>query len=254
MAQIVEGVHRLGTELGHYCLVEDAGRCTVVDAGLSGYYDDFVESLRVLGKGVDAVDAVVLTHAHVDHVGIAERVRTEAGAAVHVHQDDAEMARTAKAGKRDGSMLPHLVRPTALKLMAHIATNGGARPTKIAEVQTYRDGDTLDVPGRPRVLATPGHTHGHCALLFEQHGVLFTGDAMCSRNPLTGREGPQVMPSAFNTSTQQALDSLDRLTGVAASHLLFGHGDPWTDGARAAVPPAPPLRTSPRPPATPPAP
>src|SRR2546423_14428437 len=118
MAQIVEGVHRLGTELVNYYLVEDAGRCTVVDAGLSGYYDDFVESLRVLGKGVDAVDAVVLTHAHVDHVGIAERVRTEAGAAVHAHQDDAAMARTAKARQRDGRKPPHPVPPTPPELLA----------------------------------------------------------------------------------------------------------------------------------------
>jgi len=235
MAQIVEGVHRLGTELVNYYLVEEDGRCTLVDAALAGYYDKLVEALRAQGKGVEAIDAVVLTHAHVDHVGVAERVRTEAGARVHVHEQDAEMARTAKTGKRDGSMLPHLVRPTALKLMAHMMANGAARPTKIAEVQTFSDGDVLDVPGRPRVIATPGHTDGHCALLFEQHGVLFTGDAMCSRNPLTGREGPQVMPSAFNASTQRAQESLERLTGVAASHLLFGHGDPWTDGAAAAV-------------------
>jgi glyoxylase-like metal-dependent hydrolase (beta-lactamase superfamily II) len=116
-----------------------------------------------------------------------------------------------------------------------MVANGGGRPTKIAEVSTFADGATLDVPGRPRVVGTPGHTHGHCALLFEQHGVVFTGDALCSRNPLTGRDGPQLMPSAFNASTEQALGSLDRLSGLAASHLLFGHGDPWTDGARAAV-------------------
>jgi len=235
MTQIVEGVHRLGTELVNFYLVEDDGRCTLVDAALPGYHGGLVDSLQALGKGVDAIDAVVLTHAHVDHVGLAERVRTEAGATVHVHADDAEMARTGKIPKRDASFLPYLVRPAALKLVAHMVGNGGARPTKVTEVSTFADGDVLDVPGRPRVIATPGHTDGHCVLLFEQHGVLFIGDALCSRNPLTGREGPQVMPSAFNASTRRALDSLDRLTGVAASHLLFGHGDPWTDGAAAAV-------------------
>ena len=43
------------------------------------------------------------------------------------------------------------------------------------------------------------------------------------------------MPPAFNTSTQRALASLDRIAGLAVSHLLFGHGEPWTDGARSAV-------------------
>src|SRR2546426_276907 len=195
MPQIVEGVHRLGTALVNFYLVEDGGRCTLVDAGLPGYYDGLVEALEARGKGLDALDAVVLTHAHADHIGVAERVRTTAGIPVHVHGDDADLARTGKMPSRDGSLLPFLVRPTALKLIAHMVANGAARRVHIREVTTFADGDVLDVPGRPRVVATPGHTNGHCALHFEQHGVLFTGDALCSRNPLTGREGPQVMPS-----------------------------------------------------------
>src|SRR3954452_21993816 len=235
MAVIVSGVHRLGTELVNYYLVEEGGRCTLVDAALPRYHDGLVRSLQELGLSVDAIDAIVLTHAHGDHIGMAERLRTEAPAPVYVHTEDAELARTGKQPKRDGSFLPYLVKPTALKLIAHIVANGGGTPTKVAEVSTYADGDVLDVPGRPRVVATPGHTAGHCSLHFEQHGVVITGDAMCSRNPLTGREGPQVMPSAFNTSTSQATQSLDRLASLDAQHVLFGHGDPWDQGARAAV-------------------
>ena len=243
MTQIAEGVHRLGTELVNFYLVEDGGRYTLVDAALPGYYDGLVEALGRRGSSLEAIDAVVLTHPHGDHIGLAERVRTEAGATVHVHAEDAEMARTGKLPKRDGSFLPHLVRPTALRLLAHLMANGGARPARVSEVTTYADGDVLDVPGRPRVIATPGHTPGHSALLFERHGVLFTGDALCSRNPLTGREGPQVMPSAFNTSTAKAQESLSRIEGVDAQ-LAFGHGDPWTQGAAAAVARARELGTS----------
>src|SRR3954465_4492643 len=235
MAQIVEGVHRLGTELVNYYLVEEDGRCTLVDGALPGYPDGLVRALRELGRDVGDIDAVVLTHAHVDHIGMAERLRTEAGATVHVHSADAAMARRAKQPKRDPSFLPYLVKPTALKLVAHIVANGGGRPTKVAEASTYTDGEGPAVPRPPRAAATPGHTDGHCSLHFEQHGVLITGDAMCSRNPLTGREGPQVMPSAFNTSTSQATQSLDRLASLDAQHVLFGHGDPWDQGARTAV-------------------
>jgi len=45
----------------------------------------------------------------------------------------------------------------------------------------------------------------------------------------------QIMPSAFNTSTQTAMRSLDRLEGLDASTVLFGHGEPWTDGIASAV-------------------
>src|SRR3954452_20146407 len=117
MTQIADGVHRLGTELVNFYLVEEGGRCTLVDAALSGYYDGLVEALRDNGKSVDAINAVVLTHAHGDHIGLAERVRTEAGAAAHSHADDAEMARTGKLPERDGSSLPHLAQPATLKLL-----------------------------------------------------------------------------------------------------------------------------------------
>ena len=92
-----------------------------------------------------------------------------------------------------------------------------------------------DVPGQPRVVFTPGHSDGHCAIHFERHGVVFAGDSLCTRNPLTGRVGAQLMPSAFNTSTERAMESLDALEAIAAETVLPGHGDPWTDGAAKAA-------------------
>src|SRR4051794_15094683 len=154
MTQIVEGVHRLGTGLVNFYLVEDGGRYTLVDAALPGYYDGLVEALQAQGKALDDIEAVVLTHPHVDHIGLAERVRTEGRAPVHVHTDDAETARTGKLSRGDGSFLPPLVRPTALKLMAHMVANGGVRPARVNEVVSYTDGEVLDVPGRPKVIAT----------------------------------------------------------------------------------------------------
>jgi glyoxylase-like metal-dependent hydrolase (beta-lactamase superfamily II) len=190
-------------------------------------------ALEALGASLHDVEAVVLTHAHPDHVGIAERLRTEAQAKVYVHEADAQMARTAK-GPTPTGLVRYLWRPTTWRLLAHFAGNG-LRTPRIADVTTFTDGDVLDVPGRPRVIATPGHTYGHCALHLEGDGVLFTGDALCGTNPFTGRRGPQIMPTPVNSSTDQALASLDRIAGADAGHLLFGHGDPWTGGALAAV-------------------
>jgi glyoxylase-like metal-dependent hydrolase (beta-lactamase superfamily II) len=85
------------------------------------------------------------------------------------------------------------------------------------------------------VIATPGHTPGHCALYFEEKGVLFAGDALCTRNPITGRPGAQVMPSALNVSTDQCFASLAAIEENPAQVVLVGHGDPWRDGAARAV-------------------
>jgi glyoxylase-like metal-dependent hydrolase (beta-lactamase superfamily II) len=52
---------------------------------------------------------------------------------------------------------------------------------------------------------------------------------------MTGRMGPQIMPSGFNISSAQALESLSNLENLDADVVLFGHGEPWTDGPAAAV-------------------
>jgi glyoxylase-like metal-dependent hydrolase (beta-lactamase superfamily II) len=93
----------------------------------------------------------------------------------------------------------------------------------------------LDVPGQPTVVHTPGHTPGHCALLFARRRALIVGDELCTWNPLTGATGPQVMPSAFNLSTEGCFDSLAALEHLDAETVLVGHGEPWREGPRAAV-------------------
>jgi glyoxylase-like metal-dependent hydrolase (beta-lactamase superfamily II) len=233
---VADGVTRLGTELVNWYVIEDGGRLTVVDAGVPAYRPQLDQAVAQLGRNVGDVEAVILTHAHGDHVGVAEMVRREAGARVFVHEADRELAMTAKAfGKNERSLLPYLRYPMAWRLLTHLMRGGGLKPRPIAEVTTFADGETLEVPGRPRAIHTPGHRDGHCAFFFESRGALFVGDALCTLNPLTGRRGPQLMPSAFNRSSQQCLESLARLDPIDAATLLPGHGEPWTDGTRTAV-------------------
>jgi glyoxylase-like metal-dependent hydrolase (beta-lactamase superfamily II) len=102
-------------------------------------------------------------------------------------------------------------------------------------VSTFAHGETLQVPGRPRAVHAPGHTPGSAALLLEGRRVLLSGDVLVTRNPLTGRVGPQIMPSGLNRDTPHALRSLDVLYGIPAEVLLPGHGEPWTQGAAEAA-------------------
>ena len=76
----------------------------------------------------------------------------------------------------------------------------------------------------------PGHTEGSCAILLEPQRALITGDALATRNPLTGRTGPQIGPDGLNHDSAQALRSLDGLASCPADLVLPGHGEPWTDG------------------------
>jgi glyoxylase-like metal-dependent hydrolase (beta-lactamase superfamily II) len=230
--EVAPGVHRLGNEMVNFYVVEADGGFVLVDAGLPGFFAQLEGFLRSRGRTVADIDAVLLTHAHSDHVGIAERVRS-AGVPVRVHEGDAEMAQTGKLHPREGSILPYLRHRALWRLLAMGARNGGAKTVKIAEVAPLGEGE-LDVPGRPRAIHTPGHSPGHMAFHFAQQGALLAGDALCTWNPLTGRPGPQLMPGAFAWSNDRALESLSRIEDLDGV-LLPGHGDPWTAGAGTAV-------------------
>jgi glyoxylase-like metal-dependent hydrolase (beta-lactamase superfamily II) len=234
---VAPGVMRLGDELVNFYLLEDGGALTLVDAGLPAHRQQLEAVLRHHGHSLSDIEAVVLTHAHGDHVGIADGVRRDAGVRVHVSEGDAEMARTGKAHKRDGSILPYLRHPAAWKLFARFARSGGGRPPKIEEVTTFPSeaGRELDVPGRPRVVPTPGHSPGHVSFHLPEQGVVIAGDALCTYNPLVGARGPQLLPRAFAHSASQALASLDALEGLAADTVVFGHGEPWNEGIAGAV-------------------
>jgi glyoxylase-like metal-dependent hydrolase (beta-lactamase superfamily II) len=228
MMQVKEGVHRLTQGVVNFYLIEEGGRLLLVDAGAPGDWDLLVRAVTGLGRRIEDLEAVLLTHAHADHIGTAERARTTAGARVWVHQGDAAMATSGKATKTDGRVRSYLLRSEFYRTLFSLARRGATRIVPVREVGTFADGETLDLPGRPRAVHAPGHSPGSAALLLEGRRVLLSGDVLATRNPLTGRLGPQIMPSGLNSDTPQALRSLANLEGVAADVLLPGHGEPWS--------------------------
>jgi glyoxylase-like metal-dependent hydrolase (beta-lactamase superfamily II) len=228
MMQVKEGVHRLTQGVVNFYLIEEGGRLLLVDAGAPGDWDLLVRAVTGLGRRIEDLEAVLLTHAHADHIGTAERARTTAGARVWVHQGDAAMATSGKATKTDGRVRSYLLRSEFYRTLFSLARRGATRIVPVREVGTFADGETLDLPGRPRAVHAPGHSPGSAALLLEGRRVLLSGDVLATRNPLTGRLGPQIMPSGLNSDTPQALRSLANLDGIAADVLLPGHGEPWS--------------------------
>lgn len=226
VGEVAPGIHRLGDWFVNWYLVEDEGELTIVDAGDRDHWELLVRGLGELGIAREKVKALLLTHSDVDHIGFAERARTELGVQVYVHEDEADYA-AGKDRPREGRLWRYAHRAAAWRLFRRFAKPGRQTKTPVKETTKFRDGDVLRVPGTPRAIHTPGHAPGHASFLFEDREVLISGDALVTRNTLTGRVGPQIMPSGLNSSTDQAMESLRRLEGVEASRLLPGHGEPW---------------------------
>ena len=235
MSEIVSGIRKLGNSVSNWYLISDGGKVTLVDAGKPSDWKALLRELELLRLPLNSVDCVLLTHAHSDHTGFAERARAEAGATARVHKQDEQAARDGKPGKHETGLGKYLIHLEAYRTLFGLMTGGGMRIVPLAEVSTFGDGEVLDVPGRPRALHVPGHTEGSSALLFEGASALCTGDSLVTRNPMTGRRGPQIMPSGLNQNSKQALESLALLETTGASVLLPGHGEPWRQGVGAAV-------------------
>ena len=232
--EVRRGVHRLTRGVVNFYVLEAGGRLTLIDAGAAGDWDVFTAGVRAIGRTVDDLEAVLVTHAHSDHTGFAEQARGT-GARVWIHEADADEAGGAKAPKNEAGIGRYLLKAEAYRTLVHLTRHGGNKIVPILELSTFSDGETLDVPGRPRVIHVPGHTPGMSAVYAEDRRALMTGDALVTRNPLTGRRGPQIMPSGLNRDSQQALRSLDAHAEVPAEVVLPGHGEPWEGRASEAA-------------------
>jgi glyoxylase-like metal-dependent hydrolase (beta-lactamase superfamily II) len=232
---VADGVHRVEDAYTNWYLIEDGERLTIVDAGVPASWHSLQHALDVLGRSTADIDAVVLTHAHFDHVGFAERARTELGIPVYVHENDVPLARHPLQYTRERSPLRYLAtRPKALPIVAALARARAFFPTPVRNVVRFSNG-TLPVTGSPRVVPTPGHTLGHVALHLPDRGAVIAGDAIVTLDPYTGETGPRIVARAATADPERALQSLEDLAETGAHTVLTGHGPVWANGIDSAV-------------------
>lgn len=229
--QIASGLHRLGSDIVNSYLVADSDGVTVIDAGLPGYWKYLEAELASMGRTVDDIQALVLTHGDSDHIGFAQRLHDQKGVTVYIHEADVERARL-EVRKPNSGWGPVKIRPLA-RFLWYSARQGGFRIPPVTSLQTFVDGQTLDLPGRPRIVHVPGHTPGSVAVHVPSVDALFLGDAMTTRNVLTGAEGPK--PAPFTLDPAQAVQSLDKVAGIDATWALPGHGPAWDGGVPEAL-------------------
>src|SRR4051812_42546026 len=159
----------------------------------------------------------------------------KSGATVHLHPADATLAARPKTNTPEKT-LPYLLFPATVAFVAHAIKNGATKPDAMPASVPLVDGGTADVPGRPLVRHVPGHTDGSCVLEFQEHGVTFVGDLLCTVEPRLGRrDDPQLQSRGSNRNSVQALESLEKLSGIDSRLVLPGHGSPWAEGIEAAV-------------------
>jgi glyoxylase-like metal-dependent hydrolase (beta-lactamase superfamily II) len=234
LTAITDHVHFAQTDLVNWTLVADGDGVMLIDAGYPGSRDDVLGSLRRLGFGVDDVRAILLTHAHVDHLGSAIWFAKTLGTPVYCHATEVGHAKREyleQAGPID--ILPHLWQPRFLKWTLAITRKGAMVRDGIPSTQTLTEDVAVALPGTPMAIPTPGHTGGHCSFVVD--GVLVAGDALVTGHPVSPRSGPQLLPDMFNHDQDGCVRSLAALGMLDTDVLLPGHGPVWRGSIRDAV-------------------
>lgn len=241
VSHVADGVaHVVGPRVAWQVLIDGDDVC-LVDAGWPDDLELIDASLREMGRKPADVSAILLTHAHPDHLGAAEQLRRRHGCEVRAHTDEAAHARGQRREQVAAlDLLVRLWRPSVLAFAGHIVRHGGLRAERVAEVRAFSEdaaeGDgALDVAGHPVPVATPGHTSGHCAFHLPEQGVVLTGDALVTEDPVSRRQGPRLLPSFLHHDPVAVLESLQRLRPLEATTLLPGHGPPFHGPAGLAV-------------------
>src|SRR4051812_23496529 len=90
---VAPGMHRVEDAYTNWYLVEADDGLTIVDAGVPTSWGSLMEALTQLGRQPADVRALVLTHAHFDHVGFAEKARQELDIPVYAHEEEIDLTR-----------------------------------------------------------------------------------------------------------------------------------------------------------------
>ncbi len=222
--ELLPRLHFIRFPVGHAYLWHDPDGLTLIDAGLPGSAPLIANAIRHSGYQPADLRRLVLTHFHADHIGAAAAVADWGDVEVLAHHADAPFIRAAAAGPAPD--LADWEQPIYEQAMSQLPAEPVIPPRIDRELA---DGDELGFGDGAVAAAAPGHTPGSVAIYLPRHQVVFTGDAVARR------EGGTVICGVFNVDRAQAAASFRRLAGLSVAVACFGHGEPLTHDAAAAL-------------------
>jgi glyoxylase-like metal-dependent hydrolase (beta-lactamase superfamily II) len=214
-------------------LIED-DPLTLVDAGPNSgtSLDELDTQLRALGRSIPEIERIVITHQHIDHIGLVKIVAARSGAEVvaldrlvpFVERYREEAAADDEFASE--AMLRHGIPADVESALRSVSLAFRAWGSQADVSRSVADGETLGFAGRSlEVHFRPGHSPTDTVFLDVERGLLIGGDhllAHISSNPLISR--PRERKALL-----EYMASLERTREMDLELVLPGHGDPIAD-------------------------
>jgi glyoxylase-like metal-dependent hydrolase (beta-lactamase superfamily II) len=205
---------------GLYSFLIDAPELAVVDTGITTSPAAMTDELTRLGRRIEDVKWILLTHGHIDHVGGAHALWELTGrrAQVVIHEADAPMLRSRRAHVEEylagrGRYIGDSEGEAKVTAATESVISGEMEPTMLLE-----GGETLSLGGDVTVSvhSVPGHTPGSVAYVVDGQNDVFVGDAVQIHGAANGFPG-YADPAAYRASIEYLRDR------VRPERLFLGH-------------------------------
>ncbi len=240
ISRVVLPVRANAVESVNCYVLPDGDRVTIVDCGVwrpdlpDGGLAALTAGLNGAGYALGDVGRIVVTHAHIDHYGLAGRLMELTGAelAMHTTTDlDCEKYRhpdTARARRRDTYADHGVSEAERGDLVDHLTRWLPYLHSVVEASRRLRGGEELVIGGdRWDVVHTPGHSLGHVCLWSPARRVLLSGDHL-----LPAITPPVSFERGFDADPLRSyLDSLRRIADLRPRLVYPGHGRPFGDVA-----------------------
>jgi len=216
--EIIPNVYQITHRATNVFLISEE-ELTLIDTGIRGSYSPIANLIHRLGRSIEELSLIIITHNHVDHIGGLAELRKRTPARVAVHQADISDYE---------SQLPY---PGRISKLLRFPLFSVLRPlfyAKPSDIDIKLKGDeTLAPLGGLKVIHTPGHTPGSICLFSPQKKLIFVGDALNRwQNKL------HFPPKPVSTDLTQAIDSVKQMSRLDFDILCFGHGKPLIENSR----------------------
>ncbi|MCA2207238.1 MBL fold metallo-hydrolase [Nocardia rosealba] len=210
----------------NWVLLREGTDLTMIDGGYPGDLDDVEASIRAIGRRPEDVQAILITHAHVDHLGAVNPFHRRYGTPVYLDAAEVSHARRDHLEQlTPAKLLANLWRPGVLPWAMRIVRNGATHDVATPHAQPFPSPGALDLPGAPLPVQTHGHTSGHSAFHIPSVGAVITGDSLVTGHPTSRVAGPQLLPAMFqHAGREELLAALGELERLDADIILPGHG------------------------------